>query len=956
MTKSIAPGRSIHCLLRIPILISLAVILAVFGWIDRTTLPLVISGVVVLLVVGVRLLTPKRPTGVTPFALSLAEAATCLAGAMYYGILSVIGFGFIALLVIGLASFSTRRDTIVYCASLLGLVLVIGPWLAGAQADSRDVLTAAAIIGATGTMAVVASASLSKMRQDVECLRKDLDEATVDRQAKSDNIVRLYEASQATSQEAEPGGIMDTLARDARRLVGCESASVAIFIEKDILASVTNGLSNEFKRNLRWRVRKGGMTDQVLSTGKPLVINEAGKDPISKGSSAVKIGKQQSIMAVPLATQDEVFGILYAGDRKANSFGQHQLMLLTILANHAAASMRQARLHRELKKKLEELEHAHKELIGADRLKSEFISAVTSQMRVPLDAIKTYSQTVLQKMDDSTFKLRKKFLSAVVEETSKLLSTVNGVIDLSRMEFGEGDLMREEIAVTEVLKDVCGILEPFCIDKELDVTVEAPQHLSPAYLDKDMVFLLFRNLVEVAISLARKSTSIRITVDEDQSFLKIELSLSPSSSILKMEKAIHAVSSKEMIPAEAGSLGLTLQVAKNIVFRHGGRIWSESPDPSTLTFVLLFGKERKAIMPSDLTLEIVTSRPELKSMLALIVDMISKVMGVDTCLLFLEDSATGNLMLGASVNSNVPSDSKLMVKKGEGLTGRVFEEGRPIVLNSRAQAAELHFGAISPFEKVPCASVPIGIKGRVIGVITVSCKCGDDAGFDNDDVSLFAALGDRIGVAMERATGYESARDQFVSAMVALKSVLEARRMNMGEVAGHTGLVVDLGRALGLDEESVRLLQYVSRIYDVGMVRVGEGILRKRGGLGVGEYESVKRHPVEGVDIVGPIEFLEQVKEIILHHHERYDGGGYPGGLQGEEIPLGARILAVVDAYSSMLSDRPYRGAMSVEAAVEELRKCSGTQFDPQVVEKFVEVVQKDQGKAVEVPAQAPRR
>jgi HD-GYP domain-containing protein (c-di-GMP phosphodiesterase class II) len=123
------------------------------------------------------------------------------------------------------------------------------------------------------------------------------------------------------------------------------------------------------------------------------------------------------------------------------------------------------------------------------------------------------------------------------------------------------------------------------------------------------------------------------------------------------------------------------------------------------------------------------------------------------------------------------------------------------------------------------------------------------------------------------------------------------------------------------------------------MVKVGEGILRKRGGLRVGEYESIKRHPEEGVDIVGPIEVLEQVKEVILHHHERFDGGGYPGGLSGEEIPVGARILAVVDSYSSMLSDRPYRPALSVEEAIEELRRCRGTQFDPRVVDEFVEIL-----------------
>ena len=231
----------------------------------------------------------------------------------------------------------------------------------------------------------------------------------------------------------------------------------------------------------------------------------------------------------------------------------------------------------------------------------------------------------------------------------------------------------------------------------------------------------------------------------------------------------------------------------------------------------------------------------------------------------------------------------------------------------------------------------------MVGVLTVSDKNGRADFFDDDELGLLAALGDRIGVALERATSYESARDQFVSAMVAMKTVLEARRASFGKAGEHVGLVVELGRAVGLGDDEVRLLQYVSGIYDVGMVKVGEGILRRRGGLRDGEYESVKRHPEEGVDIVGPIEFLEQVKQIILHHHERYDGGGYPGKLRGDSIPMGARILAVVDAYSSMLSDRPYRSDMTTEGAIEELRRCSGSQFDPDIVEKLIAVLRKSE-------------
>jgi signal transduction histidine kinase len=224
-------------------------------------------------------------------------------------------------------------------------------------------------------------------------------------------------------------------------------------------------------------------------------------------------------MAVPLVSENTVFGVLYLGDSRPDRFTDHDLMLASILANHAAASIRQARLHRELEQKLEELEAAHRELVGADRLKTEFISTVTSEMRVPLDAIRTYSQTLLQRADDDSFKLKRKFLGAVVEESMKLLSTVNGVIDLSRMEFGEGDLRREPVKIENVVKDVCGILEPLCIERGVDIAVDIPKDIGPAYLDKDMFFLLFRNLIEAATSFARPSTPIRLAIGEDDEFI-----------------------------------------------------------------------------------------------------------------------------------------------------------------------------------------------------------------------------------------------------------------------------------------------------------------------------------------------------------------------------------------------------------------------------------------------------
>lgn len=132
-------------------------------------------------------------------------------------------------------------------------------------------------------------------------------------------------------------------------------------------------------------------------------------------------------------------------------------------------------------------------------------------------------------------------------------------------------------------------------------------------------------------------------------------------------------------------------------------------------------------------------------------------------------------------------------------------------------------------------------------------------------------------------------------------------------------------------------------LHDIGKIGINESILNKPGKLSEEEYEMVKLHPKMGADIIKGIKFLEPVVPIIYHHQERYDGKGYPDGIKGEQIPIGARIIAVLDTYDAMTTDRPYRKALSREAAIAEVKRCSGTQFDPQVVEVFLQILMEEE-------------
>jgi diguanylate cyclase (GGDEF)-like protein/putative nucleotidyltransferase with HDIG domain len=152
---------------------------------------------------------------------------------------------------------------------------------------------------------------------------------------------------------------------------------------------------------------------------------------------------------------------------------------------------------------------------------------------------------------------------------------------------------------------------------------------------------------------------------------------------------------------------------------------------------------------------------------------------------------------------------------------------------------------------------------------------------------------------------------------------------------------VDIAVALGIPEGDVEIIKYAGLLHDVGKIAVGQDILVKKEPLTREEFELLKKHPVIGVNILKDIRFLEKEIPIILHHHERWDGKGYPHGLKGREIPLGARIMAVADAFDAMMSGRGYKDKVSLSSVIEELKRGSGTQFAPEVVEAFVALLEK---------------
>ncbi len=184
---------------------------------------------------------------------------------------------------------------------------------------------------------------------------------------------------------------------------------------------------------------------------------------------------------------------------------------------------------------------------------------------------------------------------------------------------------------------------------------------------------------------------------------------------------------------------------------------------------------------------------------------------------------------------------------------------------------------------------------------------------------------------------YMDMRQSFLDTIQSLTTAIDAKD---AYTRGHSARVADyaegIAKELGYTLKRLEILRYISLLHDAGKIGIKEHILNKPGRLDPEEYEEMQKHSALGGNIVKNVGMLAEGEKIVRHHHERFDGGGYPDGIKGEDIPEEARIICVADAFDAMTTDRPYRQAMMSEVAMEELTRCAGSQFDPRMVEAFI--------------------
>jgi response regulator RpfG family c-di-GMP phosphodiesterase len=278
------------------------------------------------------------------------------------------------------------------------------------------------------------------------------------------------------------------------------------------------------------------------------------------------------------------------------------------------------------------------------------------------------------------------------------------------------------------------------------------------------------------------------------------------------------------------------------------------------------------------------------------------------------------------------------IRRGEAIAGKVLETGKAVIVNDigSMKGESDRYSQYKSFMSFPLMQVPLKATNLSLGIINVTNRFGDQP-FTGEDLENLDFIADTASVAINnQLKSIEIERSYFQTMKALAIAVEEKDRYTRGHSERVKTYAVELAGRLALPSETISTIEYACVLHDIGKIGIPDSIIQKDQGLTEEEYRKIMEHPAKGENIIRVIPFLEPARPIIRHHHERFDGAGYPDGMKENEIELGARIIAIADSYDAMTTERPYRGPFPKDHAISVLKEQKGKQFDPELVDIFV--------------------
>ena len=334
----------------------------------------------------------------------------------------------------------------------------------------------------------------------------------------------------------------------------------------------------------------------------------------------------------------------------------------------------------------------------------------------------------------------------------------------------------------------------------------------------------------------------------------------------------------------------------------------------------------------------ITSNQKLEALLSLIAQSMRKALKAESSFIALYSTVDGRLYLKAYAGNQKNLSENMRIADDKGVIGSVVKSSNSMVVRKDGQKKEARLVKETILYNNDIVCAPILERGKVQGVLGITDRQNGE-NIDEEDIFLLENVASQIATSVDNFELNRDIEETYYETLLMLARVVEAKDpYSAGHLERVNTYVSRMADALKLDDETKKTLVGGAALHDLGKVGIQDSILKKEDKLTPEEYEIIKDHSVIGENILKPLRSMSKLAKLVRHHHELYDGTGYPDGLKGEDIPLISRILTIADIYDSMTTDRPYHKAMPKKEALDTLRLYAGNKVDPKLVEVFIRV------------------
>lgn len=681
-----------------------------------------------------------------------------------------------------------------------------------------------------------------------------------------------------------------------------------------IIASV--GMDREVARAWRGRLARG-VAGTVAAQGAPLLCADVLADGRFPEGCREPV-PARTFIASPIVGKDRLLGVLNFYDRVAAPFDDDDLDLVAAVAALSALALEKLPLARNYQERTADIEEANRRLLAQDLAKTEFLTRLSHELRTPLNAIQGAMHLLRdERVHDGA--RRGEFLDIVAAETGRLLDMVNRQLDFLRIEDESRMLRKTFLSLDAILREVLRVApeQKTAHYRQLEVELDIPRNLEEVVGDKILVGQMFTHLLDGLAAYLTQTTRLQVSIYEReavgvllQSFEEIPETVQDG---LMAVKNIY----RSDRPEESVKFYLAMKVAEN----HGWRLGIGNSEKG---FRVSLHIPRARTVRRDTALSMVMDRA---------LGFVSEMLGVDTCSLMLSDELTGELTIRSALGLDDWIVQQTRIRPGDRIAGWVAQEGQPVLIeNIETDVRFARKNLKGQYRSNSLLSLPLLHQGQAVGVLNLNNKKNGEP-FSEQDLALAAPICERLSLLLEKTSRSCDHEGQLRDLVAGLDALLTAEQRYRKKNSRYADLLVKVLEQLGVSAREKALAPYVAMVYDLGLIAHDERLGTRKRPLTPVEALVVRNHPQATLDMLDSIESSQLVAEAVLHHHERFDGQGYPDGLKGDEIPLMARALAIVDAYCAMTEDRPYRAALSSDGALRELEAGANSLYDPLVVE-----------------------